>query len=63
MSNGIRLERVSRRTFRVRGAPRVAQDAATRGAPADPQIGRFAMISRFATGSQRHAVPRRNADP
>ena len=63
MGNGVRLERVSKRTYRVRGAQRNAQGEASRRTPDAPQESRFAMLSRFATGTQRHVLPRRSADP
>jgi len=63
MSNGVRLERVSKRTYRVRSAQRSAQGEASRRTPDAPQESRLAILSRFATGTQRQALPRRSADP
>ena len=62
MSNSARLERVSKRTYRVRGAQRTAQDSQPHGAP-DARGSRFAILSRFATGSQRQWLPKRSAGP
>jgi hypothetical protein len=59
MDNEIRLERVSKRTFRIRTGRLVVRESVERFAAVERQIPRFAGISRFATGPQKRAWTRR----
>jgi hypothetical protein len=64
MDNEIRLERVSKRTFRIRTGRLVVRESVERfgvgWTPArEPQTPRLAGMSRFATGAQRRDWIRR----
>ncbi len=58
MSNEMRLERVSKRTYRLRGPRRIAQDPAKRATRLESRDFTVANLSRFATGAQKAQTER-----